>query len=128
MANNIKYYRPSLFRLLTNYTLNVILILLLILTIPIYFQGNLDKFLVPNITLEIGLISGLIITTILGFNTTILSISNKSLTYQSALIKDKIINIEFKNIDHINESGYDLIIYTKDNKKIKIELIKNMMS
>lgn len=130
--DKVVYTQPfSILRILTNTSINVVLILLEIALLSQYLL-DLTTMLLPTIFAQIADLIAIIVITIYDYKFSAFYITSKKVIYIVPTQRQKKwLDCEFKDIKELYTSSNNLIIITKDNIKHKIECLnkpKNILN
>ena len=111
----------SIFRLLTNSTTNVILIVAFLIMFTQYFVNGAEKELWMIIAIQVALICMIVSLTIFDYKGSFFYITNKRILYsQASQRRSKWVDLNYDDIKDIYCSSYNLVIISKDDKKYKL--------
>ena len=121
-----KLYKPTIFRILTNNTINCILIvLLLFIGVQFFFPFTEQYLFVVSIMLEITIVIAICILTYMEYHYSYLTIDKNSLTHFSISSKKRSVTINIKDIDNVVLEKYSIKIYYQ-NKKLVLDYYKEL--
>ena len=111
----------SIFRLITNSTTNVILIVCFLILFTQYFVEGWEKTVIMLIALQVGLLIMIAILTIFDYRCSFFYITNKRIIYsQASQRRSKWVDLKHEDVKDIYCSSYNLVIESKDGKKYKL--------
>lgn len=111
----------SIFRLITNSTTNVILIVCFLILFTQYFVEGWEKTVIMLIALQVGLLIMIAILTIFDYRGSFFYVTNKRIIYsQASQRRSKWVDLKHEDVKDIYCSSYNLVIESKDGRKYKL--------
>lgn len=127
MASTKKYTQKfSVLRVITNSTASVVAIIVFLLGLPQFFGYKLymnKYYLFSAIVLELGILAFIIIYCIREYKLSYFYIDEKEIVFHEFYSPKKLDKIALKNIQSIEIKSLNVVITSKDDKKLVLEYL-----